>query len=70
MPGFRVKETGSRSERRAVASGGRHRIQPGAIHRSTVISWRDSRNSELILATHDIALGTAARAMGLRVVGV
>lgn len=41
-----------------------------AIHLSTAISWRDARNAELTMATHDTALATAARAMGLRVMGV
>ena len=41
-----------------------------AIHLSTAFSWRDARTSELTMATHDKPLGTAARAMGLRVTGV
>jgi predicted nucleic acid-binding protein len=41
-----------------------------AIHLSTALSWRDARTSELTMATHDQPLGTAARAMGLRVIGV
>jgi predicted nucleic acid-binding protein len=41
-----------------------------AIHLSTAISWRDARESDLTMATHDQALATAARAMGLRVMGV
>ena len=41
-----------------------------AIHLSTALSWRDARTSELTMATHDKTLGTAARAMGLRVIGV
>jgi predicted nucleic acid-binding protein len=41
-----------------------------AIHLSTAISWRDARNSDLTMATHDKALATAARALGLRVMGV
>jgi predicted nucleic acid-binding protein len=41
-----------------------------AIHLSTAIGWRDARQSDLTMATHDSALGTAARAMGLRVIGV
>lgn len=41
-----------------------------AIHLSTALSWRDARESALTLATHDKGLATAARAMGLRVMGV
>ncbi len=41
-----------------------------AIHLATAISWRAARESELTMATHDKALATAARAMGLRVIGV
>ena len=40
-----------------------------AIHLSTAIAWRDARNSDLIMATHDAALATAARAVGLQVIG-
>jgi uncharacterized protein len=41
-----------------------------AIHLATALLWRDSAGAELVMATHDLALGTAARAFGLRVVGV
>lgn len=41
-----------------------------AIHLSTALSWRDARQSELLMATHDKALATAARATGLTVIGV
>lgn len=41
-----------------------------AIHLSTALLWRDARNAELLMATHDTALGTAARSVGLRVIGV
>jgi len=40
-----------------------------AIHLSTAIAWRDARNSDLTMATHDPALATAARAVGLQVIG-
>ncbi len=40
-----------------------------AIHLSTAILWRDVNHAELTMATHDKALGTAARATGLTVVG-
>ncbi len=40
-----------------------------AIHLATAIGWRD-RHDALAMATHDKALATAARAMGLEVIGV
>ena len=40
-----------------------------AIHLSTAISWRDTRGVELTMATHDKALATAARSVGLPVIG-
>ena len=40
-----------------------------AIHLATAIAWRDSRDEALTMATHDNALATAARAVGLEVVG-
>ena len=40
-----------------------------AIHLSTALLWREQTRSDLVMATHDGALGTAARACGLRVVG-
>ena len=41
-----------------------------AIHLATALAWRDARGEALTMATHDKALGTAARAVGLEVVGV
>ena len=41
-----------------------------AIHLATAIGWRDSRSVELTMATHDRALATAARSVGLVVIGV
>jgi predicted nucleic acid-binding protein len=41
-----------------------------AIHLSTAIGWRDARRVDLTMATHDRALATAARSVGLAVVGV
>lgn len=41
-----------------------------AIHLATALSWRDARKTTLTMATHDKALATAARAMGLQVIGV
>lgn len=40
-----------------------------AIHLSTAIAWRDARNADLTMATHDTALAMAARAVGLEVIG-
>jgi predicted nucleic acid-binding protein len=40
-----------------------------AIHLVTALAWRERRDQELAMATHDAALATAARASGLRVVG-
>ena len=41
-----------------------------AIHLSTAIAWRDTREVALTMATHDKSLAIAARAVGLEVVGV
>ena len=41
-----------------------------AIHLATGLLWQEGTHTELVMATHDLALGTAARAFGLRVVGV
>lgn len=41
-----------------------------AIHLATAMAWREAAGTELIMATHDAALGLAARASGVRVVGV
>ena len=40
-----------------------------AIHLSTALLWRDSFETELIMATHDRELAMAARAVGLHVAG-
>jgi hypothetical protein len=40
-----------------------------AIHLATALLW-EGASTELVMATHDPALGTSARAFGLRVVGV
>lgn len=40
-----------------------------AIHLATALLWRESRDGELRMATHDTALATAARAMSVPVVG-
>jgi predicted nucleic acid-binding protein len=41
-----------------------------AIHLATALLWRERSGADLVMATHDEALGTAARASGLRVVGI
>lgn len=41
-----------------------------AIHLATAVLWREAAGTDLVVATHDLALGTAARACGFRVVGV
>lgn len=41
-----------------------------AIHLSTALAWRDLQDVPLTMATHDRPLATAARAVGLEVVGV
>ncbi len=41
-----------------------------AIHLATALLWQERTGADLTMATHDVALGTAARANGLRVVGL
>lgn len=41
-----------------------------AIHLATALLWRESTSAELVMATHDTALGLGALAHGLAVVGV
>jgi predicted nucleic acid-binding protein len=41
-----------------------------AIHLSTALLWKELRGADLVMATHDQVLATAARASGLRVIGV
>jgi predicted nucleic acid-binding protein len=41
-----------------------------AIHLATALLWRENSRVDLTMATHDSALGLAARAHGLPVVGV
>ena len=40
-----------------------------AIHLTTALLWQEHTGSALVMATHDVALATAARACGLTVVG-
>jgi predicted nucleic acid-binding protein len=41
-----------------------------AIHLASALLWKEMSDSELTMATHDTALGLAARAHGVRVVGL
>jgi predicted nucleic acid-binding protein len=41
-----------------------------AIHLATALLWRDHNAADVVMATHDEALAIAARASGLRVIGV
>jgi predicted nucleic acid-binding protein len=41
-----------------------------AIHLATATLWQESMGTALVIATHDLQLGAAARASGFRVVGV
>ena len=40
-----------------------------AIHLATAVMWKEQMAIDLSMATHDVALATAAKASGLRVVG-
>lgn len=42
---------------------------PDAIHLATALLWREHGGDALVMATHDAALATAARACGLPVIG-
>lgn len=41
-----------------------------AIHLATARLWRELRDQDLVMATHDRTLGLAAQAIGLRVIGL
>ncbi|MDH3285227.1 MAG: PIN domain-containing protein [Acidobacteriota bacterium] len=41
-----------------------------AIHLASAMMWREQEAGEVVMATHDDALGMAARAVGFRVVGI
>ena len=41
-----------------------------AIHLATALLWQERTAADLMMATHDTALAAAARASGLRVVGL
>ena len=40
----------------------------GALHLATAVLWREMSSADLVVATHDVALGLAARAHGFAVV--
>lgn len=40
-----------------------------ALHLATALLWRETVDAKLVMATHDVALATAAEAHGFRVVG-
>jgi len=40
-----------------------------AIHLATALAWREASGTDLVMATHDRALATAARAAGFTVIG-
>jgi predicted nucleic acid-binding protein len=40
-----------------------------AIHLATALLWKEMSRIDLVMATHDAALGLAAKAHGLQVVG-
>ena len=40
-----------------------------AIHLATALLWREHNGGDIVMATHDVALATAARSCGLAVVG-
>ncbi len=41
-----------------------------AIHLATAMRWREETRQEIVMATHDVALATAALALGFRTIGV
>jgi len=41
-----------------------------ALHLATALTWREHSGENLVMATHDVALGTASRASGLTVIGL
>ena len=40
-----------------------------AVHLATALIWRDRMGPLSVVATHDLALGSAARAFGFEVLG-
>lgn len=41
-----------------------------AVHLATALLWNELTRQHLVMATHDVALGLAARAHGMHVVGI
>ena len=41
-----------------------------AIHLASALLWQETTGTDLVMATHDSALGLAAQAHGLKVIGV
>jgi predicted nucleic acid-binding protein len=41
-----------------------------ALHLATALIWRETHDQPLMMATHDVALGAAARAHSMPVVGI
>ena len=41
-----------------------------AIHLASALLWRDTSGDDLVMATHDVALGLAARSFGFPVIGI
>ena len=41
-----------------------------AIHLATAMLWRELNDADIVMATHDAALGMAARSSGIHVLGV
>ncbi|TKB72280.1 MAG: type II toxin-antitoxin system VapC family toxin [Nitrospira sp.] len=41
-----------------------------ALHLATALLWREQTAADFVMATHDEALATAAKASGLHVIGV
>ncbi len=41
-----------------------------ALHLATALLWHERSDADLVMATHDAALGLAARAVGFRVIGL
>jgi hypothetical protein len=41
-----------------------------SIHLATAMLWREMNHADLVMATHDQALGLAARACGFRLLGL
>jgi predicted nucleic acid-binding protein len=70
MESMEVVEVG-----RAVLSRASHPLPTmlgtlDSIHLATALLWNERMSAKIVMATHDAALAVAAKASGLRVVGV